>query len=80
MTKKAKSTSVRLLVLPTQLSSKESGSESGCDEDDFSTVGLQDGAKESTNIGDKNFVQSMDEDQERVCGDSASLSGLTKVC
>ena len=69
-----------MLVLPTQLSSEDSGSESGCDGDDFSTGGIQDGAKESTNIGDKNFVQSMDEELECVCGDSASLSGLTKVC
>ncbi len=80
MTKKAKLTSIRLLVLPTQLSSKESGSKSGCDGDDFSTVGLQDRAIESTNIGDEIFMRSMDEELDCVCGDSSSLSGLTKVC
>ena len=80
MAKKEKLTSIRPLVLSTQLSSEESGSQSGCDGDDFSTLGLQDGAKDSTYNEDINFVQSMDEELDHVCGDSASLSGLTKVC
>ena len=73
-------TSIKPLVLPKQLSSEESGSKSGCDGDDFSRLGLQDGARDSTNNEYMNFVQSMDVELDHVCADSASLSGLTKIC
>ena len=78
--KKEKLTSIRPLVLPTQLSSKESRSKSECDEDDFSTLELRHGSKDSAYNEDMYVVQSMDGELDHECGDSASLNGLTKVC
>ena len=79
-TKKEKLTSIRPLVLPTQLSSKKSGTETECDGDDFSTLELGHGSKDRPYNEDVYVVQSIDEELDYVCGDSTSLNGLTKVC
>ena len=60
------------LVLPIELSTKESGSKSECDGDDFSTLELCHGSKDSPNNEDMYVVQSMDGELDHVCGDSVS--------
>ena len=81
--KKEKLTSIRPLVLSTQLSSEESWSDSKYDEDEFSTLELSHGSNDSHYNDDmygQSVVQPSDGELDCVCGDSASLNGLKNVC